>query len=56
MRWSTDALDFVRTVIAPRSLKVLPIAPAIADIAVSLQIHGDPADRIIAATAIYLDA
>ena len=32
-------------------LRVLPITPAIASRSASLEMHGDPADRLIAATA-----
>ena len=40
-----------------RGLRVLPITPEIAALAQSEQFaHGDPADRIIAATAMYHQA
>ena len=48
---------FIEDVIQARSLSVLPITPRIAVLAQSeLFIHGDPADRIIAATAVILEA
>ncbi|MDA0321509.1 MAG: type II toxin-antitoxin system VapC family toxin [Verrucomicrobia bacterium] len=34
----------------------VPVANAISRLAVSLGLHGDPADRFIAATAVYLGA
>lgn len=50
----TDSLKFIQLVLAARNIKVLPITPEIA--AKSAQSgfcpHGDPADRIIAASAI----
>jgi PIN domain nuclease of toxin-antitoxin system len=39
-----------------RALRVLPITPEIAALSVALGLHGDPADRIIAATAVHHDA
>jgi len=50
-----DPLLFVRKIIAANSMKVLPITPEIAVLANSGNefIHGDPADRIIAATALH---
>ena len=48
----TDAVQFIEDVIQARSLSVLPVTPRIAVLAQSeLFAHGDPADRIIAATA-----
>jgi PIN domain nuclease of toxin-antitoxin system len=35
---------------------VLSITPEIAALSVSLGLHGDPADRLIAATAVHHDA
>jgi PIN domain nuclease of toxin-antitoxin system len=49
----TGALDFLRLLLAARRLRVLPIGPEIADLAGSLDLHGDPADRVIAATAVH---
>ena len=50
---ATDAATFIADIVAARSLQVLPITPKIAVLAQSeLFEHGDPADRIIAATAI----
>lgn len=45
--------DFLSNVIAARHLNVLPVTPAIAAISASGSVPvGDPADRLIAATAI----
>jgi PIN domain nuclease of toxin-antitoxin system len=44
-RWLEDALTSTATVL-------LPIDPAVAALAAQLPLHGDPADRIIVATAI----
>jgi len=48
----TDVEDFIRLALAARSIAVLPISPAIACRSTVVPIHRDPADRIIAATAI----
>jgi PIN domain nuclease of toxin-antitoxin system len=48
----TDAATFLGLVLAARSIAVLPISAAIACRAASLGLHGDPADRIIVATAL----
>ena len=49
-----DALTFLRTVVAARSLTLLPITPEIADLSTKLDLpHNDPADRLIAATAVH---
>lgn len=48
----TDAETFLGLVIDARALRVLPITPAIAALSVRLDLHGDPADRIIAATSV----
>jgi PIN domain nuclease of toxin-antitoxin system len=48
-----DAVQFVEDIVEARALQVLPITPKIAVLAQSDEFeHGDPADRIIAATAI----
>lgn len=52
----TTAVEFLRLVLAARRLRVIAISPEIADLAGSLDLHGDPADRIIAATAAHHDA
>lgn len=45
---------FLHDMIQARALRVLPITPEIAAFSQSPQFsHGDPADRIIAATALY---
>jgi PIN domain nuclease of toxin-antitoxin system len=48
----TDAASFCRLATRARSLTVLPITIEIAARSVTLSLHGDPADRLIAATAI----
>jgi PIN domain nuclease of toxin-antitoxin system len=48
----TGALDFMRLIEDSRDLVTLPLSPEIAVISSELQIHGDPADRVISATAI----
>ena len=53
VRVDTDPESFLASLIRARSLRVLPITPATAVLAQSdLFLHGDPADRIIAATAL----
>lgn len=53
-----DAMAFLKLVIAARKMLVLPINPEIAHISVSHPnfVHNDPADRIIAATAMHYRA
>lgn len=47
-----DARQFLDDMIAARQVRVLPISPAIAVLSQSdMFAHGDPADRLIAATA-----
>lgn len=50
----TDAQTFIRLVLAARNISVLPITPEIADASAQQDLcpHGDPADRIIAATTL----
>ena len=50
----TDAVTFLQLIHTARQIRVLPITPEIAATSAnaSLFVHGDPADRIIAATAI----
>lgn len=50
----TDADSYLQLVLSARKIKVLPITPKIAALSVTPDFcpHGDPADRIIAATAI----
>ena len=53
----TDALTFLRLLHSARQIRVILITPEIAACASSsLFVHGDPADRIIAATAIVYKA
>jgi len=50
----TELTGFLHDVIQARALRVLPITPEIAALSQSAQFgHGDPADRIIAGTALY---
>ena len=50
----TELTQFLHDVIQARGVRVLPITPEIAVLAQSDEFaHGDPADRIIAATAMY---
>lgn len=45
--------DFLTAVIAARRLNIIPVTPAIAALSASSSVpEGDPADRLIAATAI----
>lgn len=49
-----ELTQFLHDMIQARGLRVLPITPEIAALAQSPQFaHGDPADRIIGATALY---
>lgn len=49
------ALEFIKLAIAARSIRVLGINPEIADLSVSFgdTLGGDPADRLVAATAVF---
>lgn len=48
-----DAAKFIEKLLESRAIRILPITPRIAVLAQSDDFaHGDPADRIIAATAI----
>jgi PIN domain nuclease of toxin-antitoxin system len=50
---ASDAVQFIDDTVAARALRVLPITTKIAVLAQSESFaHGDPADRLIAATAI----
>jgi PIN domain nuclease of toxin-antitoxin system len=49
----TDVARFLSLAITARALRVLPITPEIAALSVSLGLHGDPADRLIAATTVH---
>jgi len=52
-----DALSFLKLVLAARNFRVLAIVPEIAKLSVRLEdVNPDPADRIIAATAVFYDA
>ena len=48
----TDTITYIRLALTFRNMTVLPITPEIACTSASLNLHGDPADRLIAATAI----
>jgi PIN domain nuclease of toxin-antitoxin system len=49
------ALEFIKLALAARSIRVLGINPDIADLSVSFgdDIGADPADRLVAATAVF---
>jgi len=51
----TEVLPFLNLVLTSRAVRTLPITPEIAQISAmdDLFVHHDPADRIIAATALY---
>jgi PIN domain nuclease of toxin-antitoxin system len=53
---SVSYLDFIDLVLTARNITVQPITPRIADIVTTLpkEINSDPADRLIAATALSL--
>ena len=48
----TDTESFLLDVIAARSLTILPVTAKIAALSSALELHGDPSDRLIAATAV----
>lgn len=50
----TNAQEFIQLVLSARKIEVLPITPAIAAKSALAEFcpHGDPADRIIAASAV----
>lgn len=54
----TDSQKFIQLVLAARNIKVLPITPEIAARSAHPDFcpHGDPADRIIAASAVIAKA
>ena len=50
----SDTADFIEAMLTARSIRTLPISPAVAAISQSLALpHGDPADRLIAATTLH---
>jgi PIN domain nuclease of toxin-antitoxin system len=51
-----DVRKYIELVLVSRNLQVLPITPSIAALSASVRIHGDPADRLIAATTIEHNA
>jgi PIN domain nuclease of toxin-antitoxin system len=52
-----ELTQFLHDLVQARGLRVLPITPEIAALAQSAELsHGDPADRIIAASALYHQA
>ncbi len=52
----TDAATFCRLAIDARGVQVVSISPEIAAASVTIDLpHGDPADRLIAATAVTMD-
>ncbi len=57
LRVEEDTVVFLQTVIAARSLRVIPISAEIATLSASDEVGvGDPADRLIAATALHYGA
>ena len=56
--FSTECLDWVKQVLAAPGISLVPIVPEIAVLSSRLpgEFHGDPADRIIVATALELSA
>ena len=52
----TEVDHFLRLAMASRSIVVLPITIDIAVRSAALELHGDPADRLIAATSVEHDA
>ena len=50
---SVEVSRFLTLMLAARSIRVLPITPEIAALSVRLELHGDPADRLIAATSVH---
>lgn len=53
LKVSADAATFIEKLLEARAIRVLPITPRIAVLSQSDEFeHGDPADRVIAATAI----
>lgn len=57
LRLNTDCLSWIRSALAAPGTRLLPLSPEIAVASASLpgEFHGDPADRIIVATARLLD-
>lgn len=49
------AAEFIDPALTARAIQVLPITPAVAELAVSFdnRVGSDPADRLIAATAVH---
>lgn len=58
LRLSQGCLDWVRAALSAPGLRLLPLAPEVAIESSRLpgQMHGDPVDRILAATARILNA
>jgi PIN domain nuclease of toxin-antitoxin system len=52
---SIPILSWLQKALAVPKMRLLPITPEIAALSATLPIHGDPADRMIAATAIVQD-
>jgi PIN domain nuclease of toxin-antitoxin system len=54
----TNAQEFIELVLSARKIEIIPITPAIAAKSVLSEFcpHGDPADRIIAASAVIRKA
>jgi PIN domain nuclease of toxin-antitoxin system len=57
VRQIADPVQFINDIVQSRGLRLLPITPEIAVLSQSkFFLHGDPADRLIAATAIVHNA
>jgi PIN domain nuclease of toxin-antitoxin system len=47
-----DVLEWIRDALAEPKIRLLPLTPEVAVTSTALALHGDPADRIIVATAL----
>jgi PIN domain nuclease of toxin-antitoxin system len=56
LRLSIDPLSFLSAAIDARRITVLPISSRIAVLSATLDLHGDPADRLIVATCLVHSA
>ncbi|MFN7952848.1 MAG: type II toxin-antitoxin system VapC family toxin [bacterium] len=51
-----DTLEFLRAALRARAIQVLQITPEIAVLSTTFGLHGDPADRLIAAASVQYRA
>ncbi|MCA9437598.1 MAG: type II toxin-antitoxin system VapC family toxin [Candidatus Omnitrophica bacterium] len=58
LKISATLTEFVNSLIETYEIEVIPLTPEIVEISIALlpEVNADPADRIIAASAIYLNA